>query len=450
MSLTYHLTNALIVNEGKTFRGSIEISEGLIQKIACDDEPLPLNPDAEIIDCLGCFVIPGVIDDHVHFREPGLTHKSDIFTESRAAIAGGITSFMEMPNTLPAATTIDILEEKYRIASAKSLANYSFYLGATNENAAEIAKINPKEVCGVKVFMGSSTGNMLVDDSQALEKLFSDSRDLLVAIHSEDENIISENNRLFRLKYGEDVPAQCHSLIRSEEACYRSTAKAVALAQKNNTRLHVLHVSTARELDLFDNALPLAQKRITAEVCLHHLWFSDRDYARWNNLIKVNPSIKTENDREALLHGVLSGVIDVIATDHAPHTLEEKNRTYFKAPSGGPMVQHALVAMLEFYHNGKISIETIVEKMCHAPALCFQIQKRGFIRQGYHADITIINPDLPWKVSKTNILSKCGWSAMEGNIFKSKITHTFVNGNLVFHNGVFNEAGSGKRLLFDR
>jgi len=450
MSLTYYLTNALIVNEGKTFHGSIEISEGLIQKITCDDEPLPVNPDAEIIDCAGCFVIPGVIDDHVHFREPGLTHKSDIFTESRAAVAGGITSFMEMPNTLPAATTIGILEEKYRIASAKSLANYSFYMGATNENAAEIAKINPAEVCGVKVFMGSSTGNMLVDDSQALEKLFSNSQGLLVAIHSEDENIISENNRLFRLKYGEDVPAQSHSLIRSEEACYRSTAKAVALAQKNNTRLHVLHVSTARELALFDNALPPAQKRITAEVCLHHLWFSNRDYARWNNLIKVNPSIKTENDRDALLNGVLSGVIDVIATDHAPHTLEEKKQTYFKAPSGGPMVQHALVAMLEFYHNGIISIETIVEKMCHAPALCFQIQKRGFIRQGYHADITIINPNLPWKVSKMNILSKCGWSAMEGNIFKSKITHTFVNGNLVFHNGIFNEEDSGQRLLFDR
>jgi len=449
MSLTYHLIDALIVNEGKTSRGSLEISDGRIGKIVYGNESLPADNHAIIINCSGCFVIPGVIDDHVHFREPGLTYKSDIFTESRAAIAGGITSFMEMPNTIPAATTVDLLEQKYDIAAGKSLANYSFYMGATNDNAAEIAKIDSEKVCGVKVFMGSSTGNMLVDDSKALETLFANSRGLLIAIHSEDEDIIRKNNRLFREQYGEDVPPECHPLIRSEEACYRSTAKAITLALKHNTRLHVLHLSTARELTLFDNTLSLEDKRITSEVCLHHLWFNDTDYKKWFNLIKVNPAIKTENDRQALFHGLLSGKIDVIATDHAPHTLKEKKLTYFKALSGGPMVQHSLVAMLEFYHEGKISIEKVVEKMCHAPALCFRVRKRGFIRTGYHADLIIINPASAWKVDKTNILSKCGWSAMEGNIFKSKITHTFVNGNLVFHDGTFDERYRGERLLFD-
>lgn len=451
MQKQYRIINALIVNEGLIFPGSVTISKGQIQKIEpvhSVDQELSAD-DSIVIDAQGKYLLPGIIDCHVHFREPGVTHKADLYTESKAAVAGGVTSFMEMPNTVPQAITLEILEEKFSLASAKSLANYSFFLGASNDNMAEIIKADPKSVCGVKVFFGASTGNMLVDNLNVLEEIFQRSP-LPVVAHCEDELIIRANTKLMRDKYGEDVPVEMHPIIRSAEACYLSSKLAVSLARKYNTRLHLAHLSTARELDLLDNKLPLDQKRITAEACTHYLWFCDEDYSRLGTKIKVNPAIKTFADRDALLQGILDNHIDIISTDHAPHLLEEKDQSYFKAPSGTPLVQHSLPAMLEFWHKGKISLEQLVEKTCHAPATCFGVANRGYIREGYQADLVLVDPDSPVTVSSLNIFYKCGWTAFEGHTFRSKITHTFVNGNLVYENGRFDESTKGQRLTFAR
>lgn len=452
MNPVYHIVNATIINEGEIYEGNVFIKNGIIEKITRQGGAanIPeLTKEAIIIDAKGKYLIPGVIDDQVHFREPGLTHKANIYTESKAAVAGGVTSYMEMPNTVPNTLTQELLEEKYKIASCKSLANYSFYMGASNDNIEEILKTNPGNVCGIKVFMGSSTGNMLVDDVDTLKKIFSKSK-LLVAVHCEDEGIIQKNTEIFREKYGENVPIEAHPLIRSDKACYKSSKLAVSLAKIYNTRLHVLHLSTAKEMELFDNSIPLEKKRITSEVCIHHLWFNSTDYNKYGTLIKWNPAVKTQNDRDKLFEALLEDKLDVIATDHAPHTVEEKSNTYFKAPSGGPLVQHSLPAMLDFFHKGKISLEKIVEKMCHAPAVCFQVEKRGFIREGYWADMALIDIKNKTKVEKSDILYKCGWSPFEGHTFNSKVTHTFVNGNLVYENGKFNESVKGQRLLFER
>lgn len=440
------ITNAHLVNEGKTFSADILIKGEYIEKIAGQ---ISASEADMVIDANGALVIPGVIDDQVHFREPGLTHKGTIYTESRAAVAGGITSFMEMPNTVPNALTQELLEQKYEIGRKSSLANYSFFMGASNDNIEEVLKTPSDRVCGVKVFMGSSTGNMLVDNETTLENIFS-KVPMLIATHCEDEQTIRDNTKIFSEKYGEDVPVSCHPLIRSAEACYKSSSLAVALAKKYGAKLHILHISTARELSLFDHSVPLQEKKITAEACIHHLWFNDSDYASKGTLIKWNPAVKTKEDQEAIFQGVLNGTIDVIATDHAPHTLEEKQNTYFKAPSGGPLVQHSLVAMLEFYHQGKISLEKIVEKMCHNPAILFQIDKRGYLKEGYFADIVIVDTNNPWTVNKDNILAKCGWSPFEGQRFQSRVTHTFVSGHLAFKNGTFDESIKGQRLLFKR
>ena len=441
------IKNANIVNEGKVFFGDVLIENEIIKEISSSS--IASRPSSLVIDANGKYLLPGIIDDQVHFREPGLTHKGDIYTESKAAVAGGITSFMEMPNTVPNTLTQELLEEKYKRASEVSLANYSFFMGASNDNVDEALKTNPKNVCGVKVFMGSSTGNMLVDNRQTLETIFSKCK-LLIATHCEDEATIRANIEKFKVKYGEDIPVECHPQIRSEEACYKSSSLAVELAKKYNTRLHILHISTAKELELFDNKTPLKQKRITAEACVHHLWFSEEDYKTKGNFIKWNPAIKTKNDRDALLKGALENKIDVICTDHAPHTLEEKKQTYFKVPSGGPLVQHSLVAMLEFVHQKKLTIEKVGEKMSHALADCFQIEKRGYIREGYFADLILVDMNSSWTVDKSNILYKCGWSPFEGTTFNSKVTHTFVNGNLVYNKGKFDESKKGKRLLFSR
>jgi dihydroorotase len=441
------IKNAKIVNEGTVFEGDVLIEDEFIVEIA-KAIPLPLS-GAQVIDAAGNYLIPGAIDDQVHFREPGLTHKGDIASESKAAIAGGITSYIEQPNTVPNAVTQEILEEKYQIAAAKSYANYSFMMGATNDNLEEVLQTNPRNVAGIKIFLGSSTGNMLVDDEAVLEKIFS-STPMLIAVHCEDETTIHNNLAKYKAIYGEDVPVQMHHLIRSEEACYISSSKAVALAKKTGARLHIFHLSTAKEMDLFTNKIPLEDKKITAEVCIHHLWFSDEDYLTKGNLIKWNPAVKTAHDRKVLWEALLDGRIDVIATDHAPHTIEEKSQSYLKAPSGGPLVQHAVVAMFETYHQGKISIEKIVEKMAHNPAIIFKIEKRGFIRKGYYADLVIVNPASSWTVNRENILAKCGWSPFEGFTFQSRITHTFVNGQLVYDQFKVNEAPVGKRLLFNR
>lgn len=440
------IQNATIVNENKVFVGNVLIEDEWIKKIS--SAPIPAKPD-KIIDATGQYLFPGCIDDQVHFREPGLTHKADIYTESKAAVAGGITSYMEMPNTVPNTLTQLLLEEKYKLGSEKSLANYSFFMGASNDNIEEVLKTNPRTVCGIKIFMGSSTGNMLVDNKQALETIFSKSK-LLIATHCEDEATIRTNIEAFKNKFGDDIPVECHPLIRNVEACYKSSSMAVELAKKHNTRLHILHISTEKELALFDNTKPLKEKRITAEACIHHLWFCDEDYSRKGNFIKWNPAVKTKSDRDAVLLGVLENKIDVIATDHAPHTFEEKNQTYLKTPSGGPLVQHSLVAMLELHLANKISLEKITEKMSHAVADCFQIEKRGYIREGYFADLVLVDLNSPWKVEKNNLLYKCGWSPFESQTFHSKITHTFVNGHLAYHNGVFDESKKGQRLLFQR
>jgi len=443
----YLIKNAKIVNEGVIFEGDVLVENDLIVEVS-DNISLKTS-DCMIIDAEGNYLIPGVIDDQVHFREPGLTHKGDIESESKAAVAGGITSFIEQPNTVPNAVTQEILEEKYQIASEKSYANYSFMMGATNDNLEEVLKTNPKNVAGIKIFLGSSTGNMLVDNEAVLEKIFS-CTSMLIAVHCEDETTIKNNLEKYKELYGEDVPVTAHHLIRSEEACYLSSSKAIALAKKTGARLHVFHLSTAKEMELFTNKIPLEEKKITAEVCVHHLWFTNEDYETKGNFIKWNPAVKTANDRKVLWEALNDGRIDVIATDHAPHTLEEKNQKYLQAPSGGPLVQHALVAMFEAHHQGKISIEKIVEKMCHNPAKIFKIEKRGFIREGYFADLVIINSGLPWSVKKENILSKCGWSPFEKYTFKSRITHTFVNGKLVYSGFKVKDIRAGQRMLFDR
>ena len=444
---TVLIKNAKIVNEGTIIEGDVLIENEFIVEIAESISPKLSN--CKIIDAEGSYLIPGAIDDQVHFREPGLTHKGDIASESRAAVAGGITSYIEQPNTVPNAVTQEILEEKYQIAAKTSYANYSFMMGGTNDNLEEILKINPKNVAGLKLFLGSSTGDMLVDSSQSLEKIFSNTK-LLIAVHSEDETTVKENLERYKLQFGDDIPVKFHPEIRSVEACYKSTVKIIDLAKRTGARLHVFHLSTAKELDLFTNKIPLEEKQITAEVCIHHLWFSDEDYATKGNLIKWNPAVKSSDDRKALWEALLDDRIDVIATDHAPHTLEEKQQVYTKAPSGGPLVQHAVVAMFEANHQGKISVEKIVEKMCHNPAKIFKIEKRGFIKVGFYADLVIVNPGLPWSVKKENILAKCGWSPFEGYTFKSRITHTFVNGELVYQNFKVKDVPVGKRLLFDR
>ena len=404
---TVLIKNAKIVNEGKIVEGDVLIEGEYIKEISSNISHKSSN--CKIIDAEGNYLIPGAIDDQVHFREPGLTHKGDIESESRAAVAGGITSFIEQPNTVPNAVTQELLEQKYQIAAQKSHANYSFMMGGTNDNLQEILKTNPKNVAGLKLFLGSSTGDMLVDSSESLEKIFSNTK-LLIAVHSEDETTVKENLEKFKAQYGDDIPVKFHPEIRSVEACYKSTVKIIDLAKRTGARLHVFHISTAKELDLFTNKIPLEEKKITAEVCIHHLWFSDEDYATKGNFIKWNPAVKSAADREALWKALLDNRIDVIATDHAPHTLEEKSQKYSFAPSGGPLVQHAVVAMFEANHQGKISVEKIVEKMCHNPAKIFKIEKRGFIKEGYYADLVIVNPAKPWSVNKDNILYKCGWS----------------------------------------
>jgi len=441
------IKNAKIVNEGTIVEGDVLIENDLIVEIA--DSISLKTSDCIVIDAEGNYLMPGAIDDQVHFREPGLTHKGDIESESRAAVAGGITSFIEQPNTVPNAVTQEILEDKYQIASQKSFANYSFMMGATNDNLEEVLKTNPKNVAGIKIFLGSSTGNMLVDNEAVLEKIFS-STPMLIAVHCEDETTIKNNLAAFKEQYGDDVPVTAHHLIRSAEACYISSSKAVALAKRTGARLHIFHLSTAKEMELFTNKIPLEDKKITAEVCVHHLWFTDEDYKTKGNFIKWNPAVKTAEDRAELWKALNDGRIDVIATDHAPHTKEEKQQSYLNAPSGGPLVQHAVVAMFEAHHQGKISVEKIVEKMCHNPAKIFKIEKRGFIKEGYHADLVIVNPSLPWSVKPENILYKCGWSPFEGYTFKSRITHTFVNGELVYNNFKVKDIKAGKRLLFDR
>ncbi len=448
--MNYQIVNARIVNEGRIFKGSVLIDNGIISRIIeeefCQNESFP---EYQLIDAGGNFLVPGLIDDQVHFRDPGLTHKGDIYHESKAAVAGGVTSYMEMPNTVPNTLTQELLEQKYEHASKNSLANFSFYMGASNNNLEEILKTKPQNVCGIKVFMGASTGNMLVDNMSSLENIFKHSK-LLVAVHCEDDQIIKENAAKFKAQYGEAIPLKFHPLIRSTEACYKSSAYAVELAKKYNTRLHVLHLSTEKEMQLFENNVPLEKKRITAEVCTHHLFFNEGDYEKLGTLIKWNPAIKSKKDQQALFKALLDNRIDVVATDHAPHTLEEKDNTYFKAPSGGPLVQHSLNMMLEFVHDKKISLERVVEKMCHAPAICFQIERRGFIREGYFADLAIINMNDSWKVQKSNLHYKCQWSPLEGKTFRSKISHTFVNGQLVYEQGNFNEKVKGKRLTFNR
>ncbi len=446
---TILIKNAQIVNEGKSFNGSVLVENGVINRIYKEGEELPIIQN--IFDASGKLLIPGVIDDQVHFREPGLTHKADIYHESRAALAGGVTSFMDMPNTKPPATTIELLEDKYKLGKQHSAINYSFYFGATNENAHLLKELDKKNVCGVKVFMGSSTGNMLVDDEQTLATIFSTSP-ILIATHCEDEATIRKNTEEFIKKYGDNIPFSVHPLIRSREACYKSSAKAVELAKKYNTRLHVLHITTADELELFAPYANLKpeDKRITAEVCAHHLWYCDEDYETKGSLIKCNPAIKTANDRKALQEGVAKGVLDIVATDHAPHTLEEKNADYLHAPSGLPLIQFSLSAMLELYHKGVFSLETIVERMCHAPAKLFNISKRGFIREGYHADITLIDLNNPFTVERKDVLSKCGWSPFEGQTFKSKVSHVFVNGVLAYEEGKIAESAHGQRLQFNR
>ncbi|GGI24010.1 dihydroorotase [Pedobacter mendelii] len=441
----YLIKAATIVNEGQKIVADVLIKDGFITKIGRN---LSANGVQEI-NAEGQYLLPGMIDDQVHFREPGLTHKADIFTESMAAVAGGITSFMEMPNTVPNTLTQDLLKDKYNIAAEMSLANYSFYMGASNDNIEEVLKTDPKNVCGIKVFMGSSTGNMLVDNEKTLENIFSKAP-ILVATHCEDEATIRHNLAEFKAKYGDDLTIDMHPLIRNAEACYKSSSLAVELAKRYQTRLHILHISTAKEIALFDNTTPLKDKKITAEACVHHLWFNDKDYATKGNFIKWNPAVKTEADQIGILAGVLNDNIDVIATDHAPHTLEEKNQPYAQAPSGGPLVQHALPALLEMHLQGKISLEKIVEKTAHNLAICFDIEKRGFIREGYWADLVLVDLKDSWKVTKLNNFYKCGWSPFDGDTFQASVTHTFVSGNLAYQKGKFTTDQIGKRLTFAR
>jgi dihydroorotase len=439
------LKNAQIVNEGKVVQADVLIHGNKIAKIA----PNISDSQAEVFDLEGLHLLPGLIDDQVHFREPGLTHKGRIYSESRAAVAGGITSYMEMPNTQPQALTQSLLEDKYQIAAKDSLANYSFFMGASNENIEEVLKTDPKNVAGIKIFMGSSTGNMLVDNKEVLNLIFSKC-DMLIAVHCEDEETIRRNSEKMKVEHGENLPIHFHPVIRSAEACYVSSSMAVNLAKKHGTRLHILHISSAQETALFSNKIHLSEKKITAEACIHHLWFDDQDYKKKGTFIKWNPAVKSKEDKEGVWKALLEDRIDVIATDHAPHTKDEKNQSYFKAPSGGPMVQHALSAMLEFYHNGRVSLTWIVEKMCHAPAVCFQLQERGYIREGYYADLVAIDLDSPWKVTQDNILYHCAWSPFENQVFQSRVAKTFVNGNLVYNQGNIDDSYRGMRLKFNR
>ncbi len=440
------IKSAQIVNEGKTFLSDIYISNGRIEMIAEEIN----HPADQTIDARGLHLLPGLIDDQVHFREPGLTYKADIWHESRAAVAGGTTSFMEMPNTVPNTLTQKLLQDKYDIAAEKSLANYSFFMGAANDNLNEVLKTNPRDVCGIKIFMGSSTGNMLVDNEATLEKIFAEAP-TLIAVHCEDEATIQRNLQAFKEKYGEEeLRPFMHPLIRTAEACYLSSSKAVELAKKHDARLHILHISTAAETALFVSSIPLKEKKITAEACIHHLWFSDADYEEKGNFIKWNPAVKTEADRDGVFQAVLDGHIDVIATDHAPHTFEEKSKLYSQAPSGGPLVQHALQVLLDFVKQGKITLEQVVQKTAHNTAELFQVENRGFIREGYWADLVLVDLDRPYTVSKDNILSKCGWSPFEGHTFSSTIVHTLVSGNVAYTDGKIIEVGTGHRLLFNR
>ena len=440
------IKNGTLVNEGKVFKSDILIEEGKITSVS---ESIAIQDNDKVINAEGKWVLPGVIDDQVHFREPGLTHKGNIATESKAAIAGGVTTFIEQPNTVPNAVTQELLEDKYQIAAQSSYANYSFMMGGTNDNLDEVLKTNPKNVAGIKLFLGSSTGNMLVDNQEVLEKIFSSTK-LLIAVHCEDEQTIRENVEKAIATYGEDIPMDQHPIIRSAEACYKSSSTAIALAKKTGARLHVFHISTGKETELFDNNIPLKDKKITAEVCVHHLYFSDEDYAKKGSFIKWNPAVKTSQDREQIWEALLDDRIDVIATDHAPHTLEEKSQKYLQAPSGGPLVQHSLITMLEFVKQGKISLEKVVEKMCHNPAIVFEIEKRGFLKVGYHADIAIVNPNSELTVAKDNLLYKCGWSPLEGVTFHSTVETTLVNGKVAMENGVITEQTFGQRLLFNR
>lgn len=440
------IKGATIVNEGKQEVKDLLIKDGLIAKI---DTSISNDSGVEEINADGLFLLPGVVDDQVHFREPGLTHKGELFTESRAAVAGGITSYMEMPNTVPNALTQGLLQDKYDRAAQVSLGNYSFFMGASNDNLEEVLKTDEKNVCGVKIFMGSSTGNMLVDSEKTLSGIFSECP-MLIATHCEDEATIRKNTAEFKERYGEDVPISAHPLIRNEEACYLSSSKAMELAKKHDARLHILHISTEKETHLFDNSVPLAEKRITAEACIHHLTFNDSLYDTKGTLLKWNPAVKSEADRAGIFKALLDDRIDIIATDHAPHTWDEKQNKYFKAPSGGPLVQHALPAMMDHVKNGAITIERMVEKMCHAPAICFQLENRGFIREGYQADLVLVDPKRSWQVSKENILYKCGWSIFEGTTFSSTVTDTFVNGHRAYSNGKLDDSVLGQRLSFDR
>ncbi|MGB7395006.1 MAG: dihydroorotase [Pricia sp.] len=439
------LKNAKIVNENRIFEGDLLLKDKVIQKIDADIS----DANAKVIDLKGKHLLPGIIDDQVHFREPGLTHKGDIASESRAAVAGGITSYMEQPNTKPQTTTLKKLEEKFAMAARSSFANYAFPFGGTNDNLEELKRLDKNATSGVKLFLGSSTGNMLVDDEEVIEKIFR-STEMVISAHCEDEDTIQRNLVKYKKEYGEDIPVKYHPEIRSAEACYLSSSKAIGLAKKTGARLHVFHVSTGRETELFRNDIPLEQKKITAEVCIHHLWFSDADYETKGTLIKWNPAVKTAEDRDRLWEALLDDRFDVIATDHAPHLLEEKDNVYTKAPSGGPLVQHALPAILEKCLDGKISLEKIVEKMCHNPAKLFQVKKRGFIREGYFADLVAVDLDSPWQVFKENIAYKCGWSPFEGETFRSKISHTFVNGHLAYEVGRFSKERHAQRLTFDR
>jgi len=440
------IRNARLVNEGAITETDLLVKDGFIERIGGNLSDQRVD---RAIDAKGAFLLPGVIDDQVHFREPGLTHKATIRSESRAGVAGGVTTFMEMPNTVPNALTQTLLADKYEIAARTSLANYSFFMGASNQNLDEVLRTDPKTVCGIKVFMGSSTGNMLVDNERILDDLFRQSP-MLIATHCEDEATSRANTERYRQEYGESATAALHPLIRSEEACLKSSSLAVELARRHNTRLHILHISTADELSLFQNDMPLREKRITSEVCVHHLWFDSRDYDRLGNQIKCNPAIKGPHHKEQLLAALLDDRLDIIATDHAPHTRTEKQQSYWQAPSGLPLVQHPLLMMLEFVKQDKITLETVVRKMSHAPADCFQIDRRGYVREGYWADLVIVDTDQPTPVSKQNILYQCGWSPMEGYTFGSRITHTIVSGELVYENGEFLTDRAGERISFDR
>ena len=445
MSETYLIKAGTLVNEGKVSHQDVLVRNECIEQVGESLEP---KINYKEINAAGKHLFPGVIDDQVHFREPGLTQKGEIYTEAKAAVAGGVTSYMEMPNVQPQTLTQSLLEEKYEMGRKKSLANFSFYMGASNENLEEVMKTDPRQVCGVKVFMGSSTGDMLVDDTQTLERIFS-RVSMLIATHCEDELTIRTNMAHALQKYGQEIPFEQHPIIRSAEACYLSSSRAVSLAKKYGTRLHVLHISTGKELELFENETSLSSKKITAEACIHHLWFSDEDYQQKGALIKWNPAVKTSKDRAQIWDGLLANKIDVIATDHAPHTRQEKNQIYANAPSGGPLIQHSLVAMLEFYHQGKISLEQIAEKMSHAVAVCYKVQQRGFIREGYFADLALVDLNRPWRVGPDNIVAKCGWSPFEGALFRSQVEKTFVSGHLAYDTGQFDEKIKGKRLSFN-